>query len=159
MRPVTIEAVDPTSEPAEYCLGRYFDELGGRFEHGFDPDRSIAPDHSDLIPPTGVFLVGFVDADAVACGAVKCLEGGVGYIKRMWVDTSVRGLGLGRRMLAALEEAALDLGCTLSRLETNRALTEAIRLYRSSGYREVAPFNDEAYAHHWFEKPLPPREP
>jgi hypothetical protein len=40
------------------------------------------------------------------------------------------------------------------RLETNRTLTEAIALYRSAGYEEVAPFNDEAYAHHWFEKGL-----
>ena len=38
------------------------------------------------------------------------------------------------------------------RLETNRALKEAIQLYRSSGYREVAAFNDEPYAHHWFPK-------
>ena len=45
------------------------------------------------------------------------------------------------------------------RLETNRALTEAIGLYRSSGYREVAPFNDEPHAHHWFEKTLNPRTP
>jgi hypothetical protein len=41
------------------------------------------------------------------------------------------------------------------RLETNRNLTEAITLYRSAGYREVAAFNDEPYAHHWFEKRLP----
>jgi ribosomal protein S18 acetylase RimI-like enzyme len=40
------------------------------------------------------------------------------------------------------------------RLETNRSLTEAIRLYRESGYREVERFNDEPYAHHWFEKEL-----
>jgi hypothetical protein len=40
------------------------------------------------------------------------------------------------------------------RLETNQALEEAIALYRSSGYREVAAFNDEPYAHHWFEKVL-----
>jgi hypothetical protein len=40
------------------------------------------------------------------------------------------------------------------RLETNRALTEAIALYRRSGYVEVDAFNDEAYAHHWFEKRL-----
>jgi hypothetical protein len=38
------------------------------------------------------------------------------------------------------------------RLETNRALGEAIALYRSAGYREVAAFNDETFADHWFEK-------
>jgi hypothetical protein len=38
------------------------------------------------------------------------------------------------------------------RLETNKTLVEAISLYRSTGYVEVPPFNDEPYAHHWFEK-------
>ena len=40
------------------------------------------------------------------------------------------------------------------RLETNESLREAQALYRSSGYREVPPFNSEPYAHHWFEKNL-----
>jgi hypothetical protein len=42
------------------------------------------------------------------------------------------------------------------RLDTNGALSEAIALYRSAGYREVSPFNDEPYAHHWFQKELAP---
>jgi ribosomal protein S18 acetylase RimI-like enzyme len=57
-------------------------------------------------------------------------------------------------MLGALEAEARELGFTTLRLETNRALGEAIRLYRTAGYEEVAPFNDEPYAHHWFEKRL-----
>jgi ribosomal protein S18 acetylase RimI-like enzyme len=72
----------------------------------------------------------------------------------MWVAHSVRGLGFGRRMLVALESQARELGVTTVQLETNRALVEAIRLYRSSGYEEVAPFNAEPYADHWFEKHL-----
>jgi ribosomal protein S18 acetylase RimI-like enzyme len=43
-------------------------------------------------------------------------------------------------------------GARTLRLETNRDLDEAIALYRSCGYREVDSFNDEPYAHHWFEK-------
>jgi GNAT superfamily N-acetyltransferase len=66
----------------------------------------------------------------------------------------VRGLGFGRRLLSALEAEALDLGFTTLRLETNRALVEAIRLYEGAGYVEVPPFNSEPYAHHWFEKHL-----
>ena len=49
---------------------------------------------------------------------------------------------------------AREHGATVARLETNGSLTEAIRLYRSAGYREVPAFNDEPYAHHWFEKDL-----
>jgi ribosomal protein S18 acetylase RimI-like enzyme len=71
----------------------------------------------------------------------------------MWVDESVRGLGLGRRMLTELEARASGT----VRLETNGSLTEAIALYRAAGWAEVPAFNDEPYAHHWFEKRLPQR--
>jgi ribosomal protein S18 acetylase RimI-like enzyme len=72
----------------------------------------------------------------------------------MWVSDDVRGLGLGRRLLVALERRAAATGARAVRLETNRALTEAVGLYRASGYREIPAFNDEFYAHHWFEKEL-----
>jgi hypothetical protein len=67
---------------------------------------------------------------------------------------AARGLGLGRRLLADLECRAADGGARVARLETNRTLTEALGLCRASGYREVTAFNDEPYAHHWFEKTL-----
>ena len=70
----------------------------------------------------------------------------------MWVSPDARGLGLGRRILEMLEALAKDFGLTTLRLETNRTLEEAQALYRTCGYLEVEPFNDEPYAHHWFEK-------
>jgi GNAT superfamily N-acetyltransferase len=72
----------------------------------------------------------------------------------MWVGASSRGLGIGKGILHRLEELARERRIPLLRLETNRALTEAQALYTSCGYREVSPFNDEPYAHHWFEKRL-----
>jgi ribosomal protein S18 acetylase RimI-like enzyme len=73
----------------------------------------------------------------------------------MWVAPEARGLGIGRRLLLELERQSREAGARVVRLETNRALKEAIQLYRSAGYREVKAFNDEPYAHHWFEKRLP----
>ncbi len=70
----------------------------------------------------------------------------------MWVRADARGLGVGRRLLETLEALAREFGLRMLRLETNRSLTEAQTLYRKCGYLEVAPFNDEPYAHHWFEK-------
>ena len=72
----------------------------------------------------------------------------------MWVAESARGLGIGRRLLRELEQLARESGAGSARLETNAALVEAIALYRSAGYAEVPPFNDEPYAQHWFAKPL-----
>ncbi len=77
----------------------------------------------------------------------------------MWVAPAARGQGVGRRLLEALEDHARQLGLAILHLETNRALHEAQALYRRHGYQEVAPFNAEPYAHHWFEKRLDPAEP
>ena len=90
----------------------------------------------------------------VGCGALKLHANAPAELKRMWVAPSVRGLGVGVRLLRELEQRARSAGVRVLRLETNRALKEAITLYRASGYREVAPFNAEPYAHHWFEKRL-----
>jgi ribosomal protein S18 acetylase RimI-like enzyme len=72
----------------------------------------------------------------------------------MWVAPEARGVGTGRRLLHELERQARACGARVARLDTNRALTEAIAMYRQSGYVEVKPFSKERYAHHWFEKRL-----
>jgi DNA-binding MarR family transcriptional regulator/GNAT superfamily N-acetyltransferase len=151
---IRIERVDPASAAARWCVQQYFSELARRFEEGFDPAQSIPADDAELRPPLGAFLVASVDGEPVACGAVKLIAPGVGSLKRMWVADSARGVGLGRRMLVALESEARELGATTVRLETNRALAEAIGLYRRSGYVEVPPFNADPYADFWFEKQL-----
>ena len=150
----TISREDPASATARRCVARYFAELATRFDDGFDPALSIAADDRELRPPSGAFLVAMVDGDALACGAVKRLTSTRASIKRMWVSPLARGVGLGRRMLAALEAEARSMGMRTVCLETNRALEEAQRLYRACGYVEVAAFNDDPYAHHWFEKRL-----
>lgn len=149
---VRIERVDPASRAARWCVSQYFAELDRRFEGGFDPGRSLPAADVELRPPRGVFLVANVDGEWVGCGGVTSTSSGVGSLRRMWVADSMRGVGFGRRMLIALESQARVLGLRTLRLETNRSLTEAIRLYESAGYVEVAPFNAEPYAHHWFEK-------
>jgi ribosomal protein S18 acetylase RimI-like enzyme len=102
----------------------------------------------------GALLIARSKGAPVACGALKFHVDQPVELKRMWVAPEARGLGLGRRLLGELERYALANGATSVRLETNRSLTEAIQLYRSSGYHEVPAFNAEPYAHHWFEKPL-----
>lgn len=149
-----IERVDPASREARWCVAQYFAEINRRFEHGFNPDLSIPADDDDFRLPRGAFLIATADGEPIACGGVKPMAPGIGYLKRMWVADSARGLGIGSRMLRALEDQCRELGMTTVRLETNRTLVEAISMYRHSGYTEVAPFNDEPYAHHWFEKSL-----
>ncbi len=149
---VRVAVTDPRHPDARHCVREYFAELGRRFEAGFDPGLSISADDEELTPPRGLLLVATLHDEPVGCGALKLHDDGVAEVKRMWVSPSVRGLGLGRRLLAELEAQAVRHAARTLRLETNRTLTEAIALYRAAGFREVEPFNDEPYAHHWFEK-------
>jgi DNA-binding MarR family transcriptional regulator/GNAT superfamily N-acetyltransferase len=151
---ITIEPEDPTTDDARWCIEQYFAELEQRFDGGFDPARSIPADPAELTPPSGLQLVARRRAQPLGCGALKLHGDEPAELKRMWVSPEARGLGLGRRLLRELEQRAADAGARAVRLETNGSLTEAIALYRASGYDEVAPFNDEPYAHHWFEKEL-----
>lgn len=151
---VNIAPCDPTHPHARHCLQEYFGELDHRFDSGFDPARSIPAETDDLRPPAGLLLVATLRTEPIACGALKFHGHEPAELKRMWVAQSARGIGLGRRLLYELETHAAQHGARAVRLETNRALTEAIALYRSAGYHEVEPFNDESYAHHWFEKSL-----
>jgi ribosomal protein S18 acetylase RimI-like enzyme len=151
---IQVSPRDPRRPDARWCLESYFGELARRFDAGFDPARSISADDTELTPPAGLLLVAALHGEPVGCGAVKFHDDAPTEIKRMWVAPEARGLGLGRRLLADLEARAAARGAPIVRLETNRTLTEAISLYRASGYREVAPFNDEPYAHYWFEKTL-----
>ena len=151
---VEIMPADPLHPHAQYCIGQYFAELDRRFDAGFDPSVSISADAGDLSPPAGLLLLATLRSEPIGCGALKFHPGAPTELKRMWVAGSARGLGIGRRLLAELEAEAARSGSRIVRLETNGTLTEAITLYRSSGYVEVEPFNDEPYAHHWFEKRL-----
>ena len=151
---VEIAVRDPRLPDARACLRAYFDELARRFDAGYDPSKGVSASDEEMTPPAGLFLVATLHDEPVGCGALKFHLGGPAEIKRMWVAPSARGRGLGRRLLAELEARAAANQVTVIRLETNRNLTEAIGMYRSAGYREVDPFNDELYAHHWFEKEL-----
>jgi DNA-binding MarR family transcriptional regulator/GNAT superfamily N-acetyltransferase len=149
---VEIRLEQPDSTAALWCLETYYRELAERFEGGYDPAmaRPLGPDK--LIPPTGCFLVAYLDGAPIGCGALNANDAAIGEIKRMWVAAGARGLGVGRRMLMSLEQHARQFGLGVLRLDTNEALKEAQNLYRTSGYKEIARFNDEPYAHHWFEK-------
>ena len=144
---VEIVVEDPGSADALACLDAYADELAARIPGGFDPRASLLADPRAL----DVFLVARRDGEPVGCGGLRGNE-----VKRVWVAGKARGEGLARRLVAELEAHARTRGLRTLRLDTNRALVEAIAMYRKDGWVEVPPFNTEPYAHHWFEKSLGP---
>ena len=149
---VMIGPIDPGSADARACVEAYFRELNARFGTGFDPARSTSADPEELVPPAGLFLAAHLDGQPVGCGALKVRGRRLGEIKRMWVAPSARRLGIAQRLLDALEKYAAEIGLDKLQLDTNRVLDEARALYARNGYREVAPYNTNPYAHYWFEK-------
>jgi DNA-binding MarR family transcriptional regulator/N-acetylglutamate synthase-like GNAT family acetyltransferase len=148
-------AVEPAgSADARFCIESYYRELDQRFDAGFDPALSRYGDVAEYAEPSGLLMLARLRGEPIGCGALKFDDGPVVEIKRMWIAPSARGLGVGGRLLAELEEQARRRGASTVRLDTNRNLTEAIALYHSAGYVEIPAFNDERYATHWFEKQL-----
>jgi DNA-binding MarR family transcriptional regulator len=154
---VELRQVDPESPDAQRCLRAYVAELNRRApERGFDPSKGATAHPHEVRPPNGAFVVVYLRGEAIGCGAVKHHPGEVTDVKRMWLAESARGLGIGRRLLEHLEGLARTHGAREAHIETSDVLPEAIALYRSAGYREVPPFNDNPYAQHWFAKDLEP---
>ena len=148
---VTIEPCPPGDPRARACLRAYAGELTERFGVGFTLDTD---DDHHFVPPAGLFLLATLASETVGCGSVRFDPDGSAEIKRLWVSGSVRGLGVGRRLLTELERHAAAAGAHCVRLDTQRSLTEAIRLYRSAGYQEIPRYNANPYADHWFVKSL-----
>lgn len=155
---IELRAEPMDGQAASACLRRYFDEIAARFDGGFDPAAGGPDAADDFAPPRGNFLLAWMDGTPVGCGALRIHAGEAGAawgeVKRLWTAPEARGLGVARRVLRALEDHAREAKLPRLRLDTNRALSEAHALYLGEGFREIAPFNDNPYAHHWFEKTL-----
>jgi DNA-binding MarR family transcriptional regulator/ribosomal protein S18 acetylase RimI-like enzyme len=152
---VKVERANPDGPLSRWCLREYVAELDRSFPTGFDPAAGGALGADELRPPAGLFVLATVAGEALGCGGLRFHEGWA-EVKRLWVRGDARRIGLGRRVLAELEGRAAENGFRTVRLDTNRGLAAAIAMYRAAGYREVPPFNDNPYAHHWFEKDLGP---
>ena len=151
---VQITPVDPEHPDAQYCLAEYVAELNRRSTRGFDPSVGATALPHEVRRPAGEFFVAYLQGEPIGCGAVKHHPNAPAEIKRMWIAARARGLGLGRRLLETLEACAKAGGARVAHIETSAVLTEALSLYRSTGWVEVPPFNDEPFADHWFNKEL-----
>jgi DNA-binding MarR family transcriptional regulator/GNAT superfamily N-acetyltransferase len=151
---VQLREVHPQSPVALAAVDRYFAELDRRFSEGFDSTTAHAADVATMGTGASAFVVAISDGLPVGCGSISQLSPTIGEIKRMWVAGEWRGAGLGSRLLRHLESNGAQLGFRTIRLDTNKSLTEAMALYERSGYRRIERYNDNPYAHAWFEKDI-----
>jgi GNAT superfamily N-acetyltransferase len=106
-----------------------------------DPDAEWALAADDVTPPRGVFLVAYLDDEAVGCGAIQPLPSagpGAAEVKRMFTAPQARRRGASRAILGRLEAEAVRLGYRRLQLETGMRQPEAIALYEASGYHRIA---------------------
>jgi ribosomal protein S18 acetylase RimI-like enzyme len=153
----------PTARPAALALRSYYGDIVSRY-HGrqasaAEIDAAMRDEPSeDLVPPRGLLLVACAGATVVGCAGLRLLPNGIGEVTRVHVAVSARGRGLGSRLLRELEDEARQRQLSTLRLDTRDDLVEARRLYARHGYEEVAPFNNDPYAEHWFAKSLGPAQ-
>ena len=155
---VIISRVDVGSAEARWALTQYFDELDRRFVGGFRTDEALSEATDSFHPSAGLFVIATLGDDVVGCGGIHWIDEETAEIRRMWVDSEHRGIGLGKRLLGHLEDEARSSGRTRVVLDTNGSLTEAISMYRALGYNATERYNDNPYAQHWFEKTLHGRD-
>jgi ribosomal protein S18 acetylase RimI-like enzyme len=154
---VTIE--DPCSDRARLLLGAYLEDVVSRFHGRLATPAEMAlaiadAPTGDLAEPRGVLLLARLDARDVGCVGLRFLASGIGEVTSLFVASHARGRGIGAMLVDELEAIATNHGLDRMRLDTRDDLVEARRLYARQGFREVAAFNEEPYADHWFEKKL-----
>ena len=137
---IEIRRDDLTSAAAQALIGALNAELRARYSG--DGSDYFRLDPEEVRPGRGAFVVAY-DADTpVGCGAVRVIDSGVAEIKRMYVLPDLRGRGIARRMLEALEREARSLGVTKLLLETGTRQPEAIALYSKAGFSPTDPYGE-----------------
>lgn len=151
MSGIRFERCDPEDPPASDLLAEMRVELNDIYESFNRLDNPpLSPE--ELRGPSGAYLVGYEGNSAVAGGGLRHLDEGVVEIKRMFVRPEARSRGVARELLAALEAAARELGYERVRLDTGPKQIHGLALYRSAGYVDLPPYNDNPFACFWGEK-------
>lgn len=152
-------AVEPADSGVSLALQRaFFAEIASRYS-GWEPASSQSVQPSELAPPDGAWLVAYLNGRPVGCGGLQRLDADTAEVRRIFLDEQARGRGIGRALLAQLEDQARDLGHRCIRLTTGDAQPEALGLFKSAGYEEIPPFTDGVFTRHWMEKRFAGVEP
>lgn len=142
-----------TREDARRLIIEYLEWIGAQAATNYGLDFDIAAmAESDLadpvkfFPPQGRFYVVRHAGRAIGVGCLKQLTPTIAEIQRMYIQPGARGLGAGRALVDRLIADAREIGYTAIRLESLKVLSAAHTLYRSVGFREIAPYGDNSMA-------------
>jgi len=137
--------IAPAASPADLdearvLLREYVAEVGDcRCFAGFEAELAALP--GEYAPPGGALLVARAAGRPAGCVALRPIAPGACEMKRLYVRPEFRGTGLGRALAAEVIAAARRAGYGTLLLDTLPAMTEAIALYRSLGFRSRGPYS------------------
>jgi putative acetyltransferase len=141
-----VRCEDLLSSTAQQLIRRLNAELEARYpEEGANFFRL---DVDEVSEGRGAFVVAYMAELPVGCGAVRMIEPGVAEIKRMYVEPSARGRGIGRQILDTLEAHSRKLGARRLVLETGPRQPEALTLYRRAGFTGIPLFGEAVDSPH-----------
>ena len=126
---IRCNGADPIFTALTCALDRDLDE-----RYGKQMDFYGAFNHSSDVQQA---LYAALDGDPVGCGCFKPFSDGTVEMKRVFVRKGLRGRGIARAVMSALEAWARELGYQSAVLETGILQPEAIRLYEAAGYKRI----------------------
>jgi len=132
---ITIARAELTADVSRALIDSLNEELWGVYSKPGATHFRLDPE--EVARGRGTFLVIYRDGTPVGCGALRLLDSETAELKRMFVSPAVRGRGLGRRLVAALEEEARTLGARRLVLETGVRQVAALALYRATGFHPI----------------------
>ncbi|MFT3775730.1 MAG: GNAT family N-acetyltransferase [Minicystis sp.] len=132
---VSIQREDLDGRPARELITALNAELRGAYPEPGANHFGLSA--AEIAPGHGAFLVAYREETPVGCGAVRLLDAATAELKRMYVDPALRGTGIGRRLVEALEDEARRLGATRIVLETGTRQDAALALYARCGFERI----------------------
>jgi ribosomal protein S18 acetylase RimI-like enzyme len=105
---------------------------------GFAKELATLP--GDYARPAGRLFLAFEEQQPAGCGALRRIDDGVCEMKRLYVRPAFRGKGAGIELIDALIRSARKIGYQHMRLDTLPSMTSAIAIYRSLGFKAIAPY-------------------
>jgi putative acetyltransferase len=105
---------------------------------GFAEELAALP--GDYAQPAGRLVLAFDGSETAGCGALRPIGDRVCEMKRLYVRPAFRQKGVGGALIEWITGSAREIGYRKMRLDTLPSMSTAIAIYRSLGFREIAPY-------------------